>query len=93
MSEVDLARSFYGLVRFPLITEKAVTDVEAKSKVTLIVDQGTTKGKIKRVIEDYFEVGVLKVNTLITPKGNKKAVITLKSKDDALKIAIALGII
>lgn len=93
MSEVDVAKTFYDLIQYPLITEKAVTNVEAKSKVTLIVDPKATKGKVKRVLEDYFDVRVEKVNILTTPKGDKKAVVTLKSTDEAVKIAIALGVI
>jgi large subunit ribosomal protein L23 len=89
MSEVD----FFKVIRYPLITEKAVTQVELLNKVTFIVDEGSTKRGIKEAVESYFEVSVSKVNVLTTPLGDKKAIVTFPSRDAATEVAIALGII
>lgn len=90
MAEVKL---FYKYVKYPIITEKSVLMVEKENKITLIVDKKATKKDIKRVIRGHFHVDVKKVNILITPRGEKKAMITLKNSDDAMKIATALGIL
>jgi len=90
MSQRD---QFYLIVKYPVITEKSVLLLERQGKLTLIVDREATKSDVKRVIEEKFDVKVKKVNTLITPKGEKKAVVTFADKDDAIKVATALGIL
>ncbi|MFQ5950929.1 MAG: 50S ribosomal protein L23 [Candidatus Geothermarchaeales archaeon] len=89
MSEV----AFFRIVKYPLITEKAVTQVESLNKVTFMVDEKSTKRKVKAAVETYFDVSVDKVNVLTTPKGEKKAIVTFPSRDAATEVAIALGII
>ncbi len=84
---------FYLIVKYPVITEKSVLLLEREGKLSLIVDKEATKSDIKRVIEEKFDVKVKKVNTLITPKGEKKAIVTFVDKDDAIKVATALGIL
>ncbi len=90
MSQRD---QFYLIVKYPIITEKSVLLLERQGKLSLIVDREATKSDIKRVIEEKFDVKVKKVNTLITPKGEKKAIVTFVDKDDAIKVATALGIL
>ncbi len=48
--------------------------------------------KIKQAIEKIHNVKVMKVNTIITPRGEKKALIKLRSDYSAQDIAIDLGI-
>jgi len=86
-------KSFHDIIKYPLMTEKAITELELRGKVTFIVDLKANKKLIKDVIEKYFEVKVKKVNTMITPKGLKKAIVTFENIDDARKVAIALGIL
>ena len=85
--------SFHKIIYYPLITEKAVTGVELRKQVTFIVNPKATKTDIKRAIKEYFKVDVAKVNTMNTPKGLKKAIVTFKTKDDAMEVAVALGIL
>ncbi|MFQ5870608.1 MAG: 50S ribosomal protein L23 [Candidatus Geothermarchaeales archaeon] len=84
---------FFRIVKYPLITEKAVTQVESLNKVTFMVDEKATKRNIKAAVESYFDVSVNKVNLLTTPKGGKKAIVTFSSRDAATEVAIALSII
>ncbi len=84
---------FYTIVKYPVITEKSVLMLEKQNKVTLIVDRKSNKSTVKKVIEEKFDVKVKKVNMLITPKGEKKAIVTFYTKDDAIKVATALGIL
>ena len=57
-----------------------------------IVDRLANKNKIKSAIEKIHNVKVIKVNTLITPKGEKKAFVKLHPDNSAQDIAIDLGI-
>lgn len=84
---------FYKYIKYPLITEKSVLMVEREGKVTLIVDKNATKPLLKEIISKHFGVKVKKVNILNTPKGEKKAIITFYTIDDALKVATALGVL
>lgn len=92
MSEVGLDL-FYKVIKTPLMTEKAILQIEKLGKITFIVDINANKKLIKDVIEKRFNVKVHKVNTLITPKGEKKAIVTFKSIDEATRVAVALGIL
>lgn len=93
MSDSPRLVSFFQVVKYPLITEKSVMQVEREKKVTFIVEEKSNKEAVKQAIESYFEVKVDKVNTLFTPEGEKKAIVTFAKADDAKEVAIALGII
>lgn len=90
MAEVE---EFYLVVKYPLVTEKTVLMIERENKVTFIVDRNVNKARIKNVIEKKFGVKVKKVNTLITPNGEKKAIVTFENVDDAIRVATTLGIL
>ncbi len=77
----------------PLHTEKALILLEKDNTLTFIVDRSATKNEIKYAIEKMFNVKVVKVNTLITPKGEKKAYIKLAPEYNASDIASRLGIL
>ncbi|MEM0057223.1 MAG: 50S ribosomal protein L23 [Candidatus Geothermarchaeota archaeon] len=84
---------FYRYVRYPLITEKTLMLLEKQNKIVLIVDNTANKTLIKQLIEKHLGLRVKKVNTLITPTLEKKAIVTFFTKDDATKAATVLGII
>ncbi len=77
----------------PLQTEKALRLIEYENTLTFIVDRKATKHDIKREIERLFQVKVEKVNTLITPKGEKKAYVKLAPEYSASEVAARLGIL
>ena len=56
------------------------------------LDSRANKTQIKHAIEKIHNVKVIKVNTIITPKGEKKALIKLHPNYSAQDIAIDLGI-
>ncbi|ADC65297.1 ribosomal protein L23 [Ferroglobus placidus DSM 10642] len=74
-----------------LITEKSVSLLE-KNIVTAIVDIRANKKEIKKDFEKLFGVEVERVNTLITPKGEKKAYIKLKPEYSAEELLSKLGV-
>ena len=77
---------------YPLTTEKAVKLLETENKLTFVVDLKANKKEIKDEIEKTFNVKVLKVNTLITPKGKKKAYIKLAKDTPAMDVMTKLGL-
>ena len=81
------------VILYPLMTEKAVNLIERENKITFIVDRRATKHDIARAVEQLYGVGVEKVWTLITPKGEKKAMVKLKKGYNATDLAIKLGIL
>jgi large subunit ribosomal protein L23 len=77
---------------YPLMTEDAVALIERDNKLTFIVNLKANKPDIKRAFEELYEVQVARINTLITPKGLKKAYVALKPDNRASDLAIKLGI-
>ena len=87
-----LMEKFYTIIKKPLITEKTFDLIERENKLVFIVNRSANKNQIKRAIEKIHNVKVIKVNTMITPKGEKKAFIKLHPDNSAQDIAIELGI-
>lgn len=83
----------YKILIRPLHTEKALTLIEKENTIVFIVDRKATKHDIKRAVETIFNVKVLKVRTLITPRGEKKAYIKLAPEYKASEIATHLGLL
>jgi len=83
---------FYKIIKKPLITEKTFDLIEKENKLVFIVNRQANKNQIKRAVEKLHNVKVIKVNTMITPKGEKKAFVKLHPEYSAQDIAIDLGI-
>ena len=83
----------YDVVKYPLLSEDAVTLLESENKITFVVDLRSDKHDIERAIQELYEVRVEKVNTLITPEGDKKAFVKLTSDFKAADLAVRLGIL
>jgi len=82
----------YRIMKKPLISEKDFELIERENKLVIEVDIKATKHQIKEVIEKLYGVKVEKINTLITPKGKKKAYVKLSEFDDATDIASRMGL-
>jgi len=74
-----------------LTTEKAVRLLESENSLSFIVDRRATKDMIKDEFERLFNIKALRVNTMITPQGKKKAII--KIEGNAMDVATKLGIL
>jgi large subunit ribosomal protein L23 len=81
------------VVKYPLLSEDAVTLLESENKITFIVDLNSDKRDIKRAIQELYEVKVRDVKTLITPEGEKKAFVRLMPDFKASDLAVRLGIL
>ncbi|HLC73642.1 MAG TPA: 50S ribosomal protein L23 [Candidatus Nanoarchaeia archaeon] len=83
----------YRIIRYPLATEKSVRTMEMENKLILIVHLKSNKQQIKEAVEQAFSVKVVKVNTLITSTGLKKAYVKLSTDTPAIDVATQLGLI
>jgi len=80
------------IIEHPLVTEKAMDQMDFDNKLQFIVDIDATKTEITQAIEVRYDVSITKINTQITARGEKKAVVTLSEDDDAQEIASRIGV-
>lgn len=80
------------ILQYPLVTEKAMNDLDFENKLEFIVHIDAIKPEIATAIEERFDVEVVSVNTQITPKGRKKATIELSSDDSAEEVISRIGV-
>ena len=66
--------------------------MESENKLIFIVDMKAKKKEIKEAIEKLFKVKVSKVNTFVTPRGEKRAYVKLSPEHPAIDIATELGL-
>ena len=83
----------FTILKFVLMTEKAIQLIERENKLVFIVDKKYSRVDIKKASESAFQASVKDVKTLIDQKGRKKAFIKFKEPGVAGDIAMRLGII
>lgn len=88
MSEENL----YKIIISPFSSERIFEQIESQNKLAFIVHRSANKSTIKRAIEKLYNVKVVKVNTMITPQGKKKAIVRLHPTNNAVDLATALGL-
>ena len=81
-----------SLIEHPLVTEKAMDEMDYSNKLQFIVDLDAAKAEIEDEVESRYEVSVVNVNTQITPRGEKKATVRLHEDDDAQEVASRIGV-
>jgi large subunit ribosomal protein L23 len=79
-------------IEHPLVTEKAMNDMDFENKLQFVVNPDATKPEIRDEVEERFEVTVDNVNTQVTMKGKKKATVKLSEDDDAQEVASRIGV-
>ncbi len=79
-----------SVLKKPIITEKMNLLQERRGQYGFIVDRKATKSEIKKAIEDFYEVEVVKINTMITSRKTRKNRRTgqLTGKTNSVKKAI-----
>jgi large subunit ribosomal protein L23 len=75
------------------MNEKALRMAEKENKIVAIVDMKLNKNEIKRLIEKTYGLKIEKINTLITSKGEKKAMIKLTKEFSAIDFYAKIGLI
>ncbi|RQO31544.1 50S ribosomal protein L23 [Taibaiella sp. KBW10] len=58
------------LVR-PVITEKVNSQMEKQNRYTFVVDKRSNKLEIKEAVQNFYNVKVGEVNTIVVPAKNK----------------------
>ena len=81
------------VIERPHVTEKTLMLAERNNVLTLIVSRRATKKQVKEAVEKMFGVKVVKVNTLITPRGEKKAYVRLAPEYSALDVLSRMGVL
>lgn len=83
----------FSVLKYPLTTEKNVRLMQNENKLVFIVERRSNKADIKKAIEDFFKIKVLKVTTSILPNGKKKAYLKLAPETPAIDVATQLGLL
>ena len=80
------------IIEHPLVTEKAMDEMDFDNKLQFVVDIDATKASVVEEVESRYEVSVVDVNTQVTPQGKKKATVRLHDDDDAQEVASRIGV-
>lgn len=77
----------------PVVTEKSLMLAEKGNTLILIVDRRANKPVVREAVEKLFNVKVVKVNTAVTPRGEKKAYVRLAPEHNALDVLSRMGVV
>ncbi len=77
----------------PIKTEKAIGKIEYENALTFHVNLRSSKKEILDEVEKLFSVKVYSVNTFVTAKGHKHALVRLNKEFKADDVAIKLKMI
>ncbi len=80
------------MIIHPHVTEKATMLAEQNNLLQFIVGVDDTKTKVKKEIEALYKVKVRSVNTMMTSKGKKKAIVVFEDPNTATELASRLGL-
>lgn len=81
-----------NVIKHPLVTEKAMDEMDFGNKLQFIVNIDASKPDVKDAVESQFDVTVDDVRTQVTPKGRKKATVALGEGDEAQEVASRIGV-
>ena len=81
-----------SVLEHPLVTEKAMNEMDFDNKLQFITDVDATKPEIAEEVETRYDVTVTNITTQVTPKAQKKATLTLGDDDDATEVASRIGV-
>lgn len=80
-------------IKTPYVSEKASMMLESDGKLQFIVRHTADKNKIARAVEEMFAHDVTSVTTMMTMKGQKKAIVTFADNKAGEEILSRLGIL
>jgi large subunit ribosomal protein L23Ae len=83
----------YSVIKYPLTTESSMKLIEDSNTLVFITSLKSNKRQIKAAVKELYNIECEKVNTLITPRGLKKAYVRLSKDFDALDVANRVGVI
>jgi large subunit ribosomal protein L23 len=80
------------VIHHPLVTEKAMNEMDFQNKLQFVVDVDAAKPEIAEAVSERYDVTVESVNTQVTPQGKKKATVRLSEDDEAQEVASRIGV-
>eukprot|EP01121_Diplochlamys_sp_Union-15-3_P001241 TRINITY_DN110_c0_g1_i2.p1 TRINITY_DN110_c0_g1~~TRINITY_DN110_c0_g1_i2.p1 ORF type:complete len:192 (-),score=40.26 TRINITY_DN110_c0_g1_i2:63-638(-) len=83
----------YTIIRSPVSSESAMKKIEDQNTLVFYVHNKANKHHINEAVFKLYKVKAAKVNTLVTPKGKKKAYVKLTGDFDALETANKIGFV
>lgn len=93
IEEIETEMQGLNVLKYPLITEKAVNMIETQNKLVFVIDGNSNKTMVKKAVENLYKVKVSKINILKDMKSRKRAIVTINKKFRADDIATKLGVI
>ncbi|MFZ1315518.1 50S ribosomal protein L23 [Methanothrix sp.] len=81
------------IIKSPYVTENVTNMIDADDTLEFLVNIDATKSQIKKALEDLYDINVLAVRTMITSRGEKKAVVKLAKEGSANELATRLGLL
>jgi large subunit ribosomal protein L23 len=81
------------IIKSPCITEKVTGMIDSNNTLEFLVNIRSTKPEIKKALEELYDVEVLDVRTMITSRGEKKALVKLAKDGSANELATRLGLL
>lgn len=81
-----------NVIKHPLVTEKAMNDMDFENKLQFAVRSDASKPEIAEAVAERFDVEVTDVNAHFTMDGYKKAIVRLSEEDDASEVASRIGV-
>ena len=81
-----------NIFRYPVKNDANSQLIESNNTLVFVVDRSANKSAIKAAFTKVFDAKVEKINTLITPLGEKKAFIRIVPSVSALDVASKIGL-
>jgi large subunit ribosomal protein L23 len=81
------------VIKSPFITEKVTNMIDSDNTMEFLVDIKANKKEIRKELEELYDVDVISIRTMITSKGEKKAVVKLSGDGSANELATTLGLL
>ena len=80
------------VIKHPQVTEKSVDKMDFENKMVFICHPEARKEEIVEEVEQWFDVTVTDINTMVRPQGDTKAEVQLADEHDAQEIASRIGV-
>jgi len=80
------------IIKRAVSTEKSIKSIESENKLVFVVERSANKRAIKQELESLFKAKVERINTITTPKAEKRAMVRFAPETPAIDIATKLGL-
>ena len=82
-----------NIIKHAIMTEKTMGFTERENKLAFVVDIKANKNDVREAVQTLYKVKVVNVDTVITPKGIKRAIVQLAPENSAEEIATNMGVV